>query len=476
LDVSHAAWGSAVAQGSHRLAVLLSPEVLVHALALDSPERGVDVADHVLSHADEAPTAAVDLARQVHRRVFPHDSIELPVRSGPEDLAVAREQVGGLRARLAKNPHNPVGWVDLARAHTITGSTDKAHRAITVALEGGSGNRFILRSAARFFVHQGDLERALHVLEGCGTSLSDPWLLASELAVAHLSGAPPRSTRSARRFADDRAFSAFERSELLSAIATLELASGNDKRARKLFDASLKEPHENSLAQAEWASERAALVRVPQELLGTPESYEARTRDATGRGDWKEALEQSLYWQHAEPFSAEAAIHSSYVAGVGLGDYRASLEAAEQGLLANPHNPVLRNNVAYAAANLGKLHEAVLELEQMRALIDEPRLRVPYFATSGLVAYRMGDHDRGRDLYRRAIAASRSLPDGAGLEPLIWAHFAREELLADGDEREEIAERAHQAAQGWQAPDLLALLSRLDALRDSGGTASRLEG
>lgn len=462
-------WERAINKGNETLARIVAPDVMGNALLLGRPHEAADVARHVLDSGSDASPLVEHLAHRVMRTQGEQQPLELPVPSGTVEIEEAAVQVRLLRHRLAANPHNPIGWVELARAYTITGATEKATRAITVALGRGNENRFVLRAAARFFVHLEQPDRAVRVLSGTDAGERDPWLLASELAITHLSGQRPRSTRRARRLATDNAFSPFERSELLSAIATLELSSGSDKRARKLFAASLVDPHENSLAQVEWASERVARIHVSSELLETPDSYEARARDAAQRGAWDEALQQTLYWQHAEPFSVEAAIHGSYVAAVGLGDFLTGRDIARQGLASNPSSAVLRNNLAYAEANLGSLEAATEQLRLMRSLVEERRLQVPYLATSGLVAYRSGDFETGRSFYHAAVEAAEKLPDASHVQALVWAHFAQEELRIRGDQRADLVQQAQAAAKGWQRADIRALLLRIEQLsRDAG--------
>lgn len=457
-------WQEAVEHGDHRLAASWAGDVMGDAMARGEPDRAVDAAIYVLEQEDQAPRLIVSLARRlVHLAGQQPTHLELPVIASRE-IEHARTQIRNLRHRLRGNPHNPVAWVDLARAYTTTGAAKKATRAMTVALGAGNGNRFVLRSAARLYLHAQEPDLAHQVLDGAGRRSGDPWLLASELAVAHLSGMPLRSTREARRMANDDGFSAFERSELRSAIATLELSAGNEKRARKLFDASLADPHENSLAQVTWASEKTPRVHVPEGLMSTPESYEARAREAAGRGDWSEALEQSLYWLHAEPFSADAAIHASYVATVGSGQHQVAVDITTEALAANPTSAILRNNRAYALANLGRLEDASIELRAMRDLVDDSRLRVPLLATSGLVAYRAGALKLGRGLYREAIDVARTLANREDVLVLAWLHFAHEEARAGGDERDAVVREARDIGNRWRRPDVVALLDRIDAM------------
>lgn len=469
LSESLSNWHTAISGGDHRLAMFLAAEVMAKSMILGEPERAAQVASHVLSRHDAPPLVEGVALRLVTYLSAPDK--EVPRTAIASDIKLAHHRVRELRHRLSENPNNPIAWVELSRAATTAGLTDKALRAMTVALGRAAGNRYVLRSAARLFVHTSDLDRAYRVLEGAGAARNDPWLLASEIAVAHLARRSAKSMRAGRRVADDASYSLFERSELFSALATLEMSSGNDRRARKLFDASLRQPHENSLAQAAWASEKIATIHIPDALFRTPGSYEARAREAVAHGEWREAYTQSIHWKQDEPFSSTAAMHASHAAAIGLSDHESAIAVTEEALAANPNNAVLRNNLAYSLAHTGNVDRAVRELDLMRSLVDEPRVKVAYLATSGLVSYRGGDLAQGRGLYLSAVEIARMLPDAGHLLELVWVNFAHEEVYAGGDPRSAVVQEALAMAHKSQKPDVLVILSRVESLLGHGGRA-----
>jgi hypothetical protein len=102
------------------------------------------------------------------------------------------------RRRLHFNPHDASEWVDLARAYTIAGVDEKGRRAIRIALNLAPENRFVLRSSSRFYIHVGETEEAHRLLARSNRLRTDPWLLASEIAIADSMGKTSRNIRSAR--------------------------------------------------------------------------------------------------------------------------------------------------------------------------------------------------------------------------------------------------------------------------------------
>ena len=67
-------------------------------------------------------------------------------------------------------------------------------------------------------------------------------------------------------------------SELASALATVEFSENNLRQSKKLIKLSLKEPTENSIAQAIWLFPDYVNSQERKEsLIDVPKAYEART-------------------------------------------------------------------------------------------------------------------------------------------------------------------------------------------------------
>jgi hypothetical protein len=396
------------------------------------------------------PAATRDLAREL----LDWDGRGLCMRedAGPPhlDFLAVRSRVGQLRRILRAEPRNPVRWADLALAHTTLGHPLQAEREIRTALVIGGPNRFLLRAAARLYVHMDRPDAAHDLLVRDPSVLDDPWLAASELATSTLAGKTSRYTRRARQLVDNGAAHAPRHlAELASQVATAELRAGRSRHAKRLMKLALREPTENALAQAEWASANG--LTLDRASLEGPRTYEARALRFSHEGDWRAASAAGMEWLADQPFAQEAAQFTSYAASVGAEDWGLAQKAAEVGLVANPADHMLRNNLAFALANQGFLKEASDHLRLIPWTQVLGRERAILIATEGLMLFRHGDVDHGRRQYREAITAlnKERLPDLAALATAFWA---REELLAGTQHAAQAVAEAKKAAESTRFP------------------------
>lgn len=333
------------------------------------------------------------------------------------------------KRRIELDPRNPIAWSDIARRYTALGEIPKARRALQVARALAPESRYLLRVSARFYIHIGEPAAAARLLRQSERTNHDPWLMASLLSAASVAGKPLPGIRAARRILDSGRFQPIEKADLISEIATLELKSGSDKTSRKLFSQSLLNPTDNSLAQAEWASHKLASLQVDPESQQVPFRAEALAKSALQRGNWEIALAESWEWLDDQPFDADAAIHTSYVAAIGNDDWSTSAKAAFIGLRANPNNSMLANNLAYAQIELGNLDAAAPHIRSSAANATERLDRVAIRATTGLFEFRRGNTDAGRSLYREAIDIAKRANE-AEAEAMARSMLAREEIRA----------------------------------------------
>ena len=75
--------------------------------------------------------------------------------SDPEKI---RKRIKSIRSILKDYPRNSILQVEVARAYVTLGQLEAATRNIDVALGAQEENRFVVRSAVRFFVHIKDWE------------------------------------------------------------------------------------------------------------------------------------------------------------------------------------------------------------------------------------------------------------------------------------------------------------------------------
>jgi len=317
------------------------------------------------------------------------------------DQAARRRAIRDLRGRLHSNPRNAIKWAELARHYTTEGHARKAINAMRLALAMAPADRFILRGAVRLWVHLREPDVAVDVLKAArSVVVTDPWLLASDIAAAATAGRTSRNIRTARQMVTQGRHTPFAMSELISALATLELVAGQSRRARKLFRSALADPNENSIAQAEWASQHLTGLDIDADQI--EKSAEARARDQSVGDDVEGTLGSTWEWLIDQPFSAEPAIFGSYHASMWQ-RFDEGARFAKEGLRANPRDWLLLNNRAFCLACMDQWADAerlIREAEHLAPTEEQPTV----MATQGLIRFRAGDVAAGRDLYEQAIA------------------------------------------------------------------------
>lgn len=375
-----------------------------------------DAAEFLLSQTD------VGLRAQLARRLLGAEIRVFDDDFDPLAQDDARRRIRDLKQAVRRDPRAALVWAELARRYAAMGQKNAAGHAMDTALALAPHDRFILRSASRLNLHLGDAERAHSILASAPGTRSDPWLLAGEIATAPLAGRSSRLIKHGRRLVESNQFRPLAVSELAAALATEAFQAGR-KDARTFFATSLDDPTENALAQVEWASRRGARVEIEQKLLEVEGSWEARAQAAAQVGDLEAAIQNAWRWLSDEPFASLAAVFGSHEAALAR-QFDVAAEFASAGLVANPDDALLRNNLVFALASADRVEEAEhhLHLLEGRALDDEMRLVVT--ATRGLVAFRRGDPELGRQLYRETIEAA----EDPALRAIAAIVLAREEV------------------------------------------------
>lgn len=428
-------------------------------LMLNRMSEVADAAKFLLQDDLHASPWAKDLAKKA-LMTPEEDEVLIPMAIEEEKL---REQVRILRGFLHIGAKDPITWVELSRAYAILGLEKQAARSMTVALHFAMNNRFVLRSASRLWVHLGDFERARDLLAKADRTRHDPWLLAAEIAIGSIEDKTPRFTKAARRMLTGGYFSPNHMSELASAMATLELSSGSLRKSKRLFMQSLEHPTENSIAQAAWAARRHTTIRFSDEYLNRPNTFEARSWSFYLQGQWKRVIEECKLWHYDQPFSSRPCHHGSYVSAVALEDFEASEWFAERGLMANPADFTLLNNLAFARINRGDMdraRETFLRIERLRlSEIDRAVLQ----ATKGLFEFRFGNVERGRQLYSdtRSEVQRMSYSDGDRVLALASFFYAMEEVSGKHPSHSLVADEALDILKPMEDPIFRLLEQRL---------------
>jgi len=407
----------------------IAAEFVAASLMSLAPERSTDAATFILGKGPDNSLIARLAYRSLDRQSESHNgsSTQLDL-----DELKPFSKVAELKRLIRFDPRNAMAWCDLALQYSILGQPIQAADSMSMAQRLAPTNRFVLRSAARHWVHAGDIERAHRLLIPVARSSSDPWLMAAELAVASAGQRSPRSVKAARLLLESQRVSAFNTTELASALATLELAAGETKRAKRLFAHALADPTENSLAQVEWASLRLKGLTVSDKALSQPGAHEARARMFTELQRWEPAVDEAWLWLLDQPFSEGPAAFGSCIAEMGVKDFKRAAQIAQQGLQANPRSPILLNNLAFAQIELGFTDQAEKNLKLIAApALTDDQDGATWRATVGLLAFRKGDRFGGRSRYQEAIEAARKLGNRER-QAMAAIMLAREEWRLDG--------------------------------------------
>lgn len=399
-----------------------------------------EISRFVLNNTDIATPAILEAAHSIlqPKRTEIELNLDIPNSDQFKDrrnvLDVFRK-ISYLKKQLKNNPYNPIHWIEISRYYSILGQELKAKKAIKNAIYLAPENRFILRSAARFFVHIGDFEFSHDIVRRSKLVKSDPWLMATEIAIATLRERNSIFTKQGLQIVNSGNFHPFNLSELASAIGTVELKNGSVGKSKKLFEKSLINPNDNVLAQAEWISQKeAGIININKENLKVANSFEASARENFQIGEWQESIDFSKQWFFDQPFSKLGIVFGGHIAERKLKDNNQAVEILKLGLLSHPNDPQILNNIIYSLCLQEKLDEAEDYLDMVRKE-DINNTSIPgicLVATQGLLAFRKKDYNMGRILYLEAIELANEIKNNF-LSSLAFINYVREEILAGED-------------------------------------------
>ncbi len=429
-------------------------DLLADALAMGDHAIAGEVGDFILAPNSGASPTLQRMAGQYAQ--------DIPVCNVSEDL---RKTVSNIRKRLVIYPWTAPGWCDLAFYLTLAGKHDAATRAFKVAVGLAPANRFVLRAAARFYIHSGEADRAHNLLFKSEATQYDPWLLAGEIAAATAIGRRSRLITLGRRLVKDMSFERRHVSELASAIGTVMIEAETPRREiRTMFHASLESPTENSFAQAEWASRQVAAVPSPN-FRDRRDVYEGRTWQHYVVGDYEGTLKHAEDWFRDQPFSARPAQLISWIRSALLEEHEYAIDILRRAVKPNPTDSPILNNLAFAYANRdkeGDLLSARRYADRARRAAVTEEERIFATATRGLIAFREGRADEGRHLYLEAIEATQNPAVDTRIAAMAWAYLAREESLQQTACAPAAVLNARTLASKVKSPDVRTILEHLE--------------
>lgn len=312
-------------------------------------------------------------------------------------------QIHTLKNYLSKYPYDSLTWADLSQAYIRLNQVSQAVQSINTALFISPNNRFILRAATRLFIHLREPDRANKLLLSRSITKFDPWLLSAEIATATVEGKTSRLLNIGREIIESKKFCPIHISELASAIGTVDCINGSIKNAKKMFKTSLIDPTENAVAQSTWAKRTINSIDNSLALNITPKIYEALVIIAYFEVDWHLLIKSAKNWLFDEPFSSRPAEMGSFAAADGLEDYELSVDFCRSGLIANPSDSTLLNNLAFALINLRKFDEAEKTINSVKKIHNLGSTEVAIKATEGFLHFRKGNFELGINNYNEAM-------------------------------------------------------------------------
>ena len=416
----------------------LAADIVSAALVSGESDQPVidEATDFIFAHPDMCSSSLIGAARRVRYgdASMRPPTVQLPrlttflERNSRENIY---RTIHVLKNAVSRFGGDPILFAELARCYMVVGNEERARRNIAIALSLSSGNRYVLRSAARLYAHFDDAERGFHLLRRHPLSRHDPWVASAELAMAGLVGKSHMVMKDAHRMLSSGRFSPFSLTELHAGVGSVELLRGDRRKSKRRFRAALQEPNDNSLAQVEWGLSEERLFDVDLSSYNVSRNYEALALEAFSQQNWTSVLDHCESWLMDQPFANGPAMMASHVASVVLDDFKAAQLFCEASRLACPNDPQVANNYAYALALDNQPTKAFRVLEQHRlSAVEDSRTRVCLTATRGLACFRAGRFEEGREWYRSAVDAAKGVGDRNYLQTAIL-NYIHEELIAE---------------------------------------------
>lgn len=351
----------------------------------------------------------------------------------PEQKKKAISQnISYARYLVRQYPFSSYRHLELARHYMSSGLWEKAKQEVLIAVHLAPNDRYVSRCAVRCFLHVKDADQAKHVLNHNKSLKTDPWLIASDIVIDSIRNKSPRSYKWALQMIDNGDYTPRSLTELSMSLAMLEYQNnGKKKKIRKYVDFSLIDPIDNSLAQAQWLSNKE---KVEIDLNASQQvkfDYEVETITHLHSQEYAKAFEHSLSWIEDSTFSRNAIITASNIATIFLDNINDGINILRAGLIANPNAAMLLNNLAYHLLKQGKVEEGATYLQKINETeVFSAESRICITATTGLLCFRKGDITNGKVLYESAIADCKKVykPE---LEIVARINYARELALAN---------------------------------------------
>ena len=449
--------------------------------ALVSSETDLPVIDEAATFIVDHPDICSSSLTSTAHRVLTRDqttsghSVQLPrLTTFLENNSRHKtyKNIHDLKNAATRFGSDPILFTELARLYLIVGNEGRAKRNIAIAVSLAPSNRYVLRSAVRLYAHCDEAERGFDLLYKNPCTRHDPWLASAELAMAGLIEKNHLVFKSAGRTLTSDKFSPSSLTELQAGVGSVALLNGDRRRCKRLFQASIQYPNDNSLAQVEWGLSKDRLFDLDLSAYKVSRNYEALALEAFNQEQWTSVLRHCEDWLMDTPFTSRPAGMASHVASVILDDFTAAKSFCQASRVASPDDPLVANNYAYALALDGQPREALEVLDKLKLSGgEEARARVCLTATRGLAYFRSGRINEGREKYETAIESARSIDD-LDFRQMAILNYAREELIAKQLVPASFADGIRDLKIGPRAVATQILKDKVVALLDAASAAS----
>lgn len=367
---------------------------------------------------------------------YPDDNILKSIIRIESKEKTVKEEVDYNKRKLSLEPNDAFTWTDQAINFLEIGDRDEVLNCIESAVRINNNSTFVIRNASRLFNILGDNGRAIQLLKNSEYYKYDPNILSAEIAFSQLEKRRTQGTLFGEKLMRDGNFTDLQFSELAGALGTNEYLKGDLKRSEALFDRSLIDPNLNSFAQSLWYKQNPIDSKTIKRFST---SNEVQTQRYFKEGNFKKAGKYSKIWIHDEPFSARPYNSAAYISGTLFENYdeasdlivqlRARQESLKGGL--DEYLDVsLRNDIAFYHLKNNNINEANRELEPLREIeklsTGKSKVQFVVIATLGLLAYKTGDRETGRKLYRRTINEFAKYKDKHNLHSAFINYFLEE--------------------------------------------------
>jgi len=376
-----------------------------------------------------------------------------------------RREIQRQKKFLAEFGRDPIVWIERALNYALLGMNDKAKRCVVVALNLAPRDRYVVRSAIRFFIHIDDWGQAFHYARIAASGNNDPWIVAPFLTVAtHLQKLPSSIKPLLKAAIDSNEH--FHYSELREAFGTLEILHGADARARKIFRQAWIEPAKSVITHSQWVLREKLPGLSGSVTVDFTQSSQAMSWIKSTRLDFAGALACLRNWAFEEPYSVAPYLQMSWIEC--LEDrFGAAVQTLKSGLVANPKDLHLHNNLAFALLKLGKDREAAEAFATVKASGDFEE-DVAYLATNGLLLMRRGELGEGRRYYGDALQKTKKRKERI-LAIRVVLNYLASELDVTGTVDGRVLEVVTRALKGERDSSVLgttqSLRRRLQAAR-----------